>query len=81
MSALGGTDLEIAAPGGGTASVSFPEVLGGSATVAVVAYASSPFPGPKLSQAQEGGDLVSGVVEVSVNFTVRDLAEPVLIKE
>ena len=81
VSALGGTELEVAAPGGGTAGVAFPASLDGQATVAVVAYASSPHPEPKPSfpRTQEGGELVSGVVEVTVNFTVSDLLEPVII--
>ena len=81
VSSLGGTELAVTAPGGGKAAVEFPAFLGGAATVAVVAYAASPRPQPRSGsqQRQEGGGLASGVVEISVNFTVSGLAEPILI--
>ena len=67
---------------GGMLCDAFVSVPGASAVVrgAVVAYATPPRPEPKASTEQEGGGVVSGVVEVKVNFTVANLTEPVIIR-
>ena len=80
VSALGGTVLGLDAPGGGLAQVSFPESLKGFAVVTMTVFASSPHAEPKLLPWREGGGIVSGVVDVSVDSTLEALTDPIIIQ-